>query len=98
MNLKNEKYAGQVDAIVTGFGTLSFDEKGIVSNPKLSENAINFLAELKGFEIVESESTEKPAKEEKKEEVSKPKEEEKDVEKEAEDDKPARKRRKKTEE
>jgi len=94
MQLKNEKYAGQANAIVTGFGTLSFDEKGIVNNPKLSEDAIKALAELKGFELIESEGTEKPAKEEKKEEVSKPKEEEKD----AEEAKTKRSRRKKTEE
>jgi len=98
MQLKNEKYTGQANAVVTGFGTLSFDGHGIVNNPKLSEEAMKLLAEVKGFELIESKDTEKPSKEEKKEEVSKPKEEEKESEKEAEEAKTKRSRRKKTEE
>lgn len=71
--LKNVKHANS--KMVTSFGTLVFDEEGNVTEPKLTEEAIKALSEIKGFEIVggkkEAPKKETAKKEEKNEEVKK---------------------------
>jgi hypothetical protein len=86
MKLKNEQFANS--KLVSGFGELVFDEKGILS-VELKVDDLKALSELDGFEIV----TEK-AKEPKKEE--KPKEEVKESDKDTEEA-PKRSKRKSSE-
>lgn len=60
--LKNVKHANS--KMVTSFGTLVFNEEGVVVEPKdLGQDAIEALAQLKGFEKIKVED--KAKKEEK---------------------------------
>lgn len=51
--LLNSRYAGK--KLVTGFGTIEFDEAGVA---KVEEAAANALAKLKGFSVQEDDSEE----------------------------------------
>lgn len=64
MNLKSLKFAN--GKLVTAFGVLEFGENGELVSPKLSEEAVKALSDLKGFEVIETASKEEKAEEPKK--------------------------------
>lgn len=67
MNLKHLRYANK--SLNSSFGTLEFDENGVLKT-KLEEDALEALAQIKGFVKVEGEAKHtKAAKKEEKEPV-----------------------------